>query len=40
MEEPFLGLETVDAFYGMVLYHEADHISQMKAMKRIIEVEK
>lgn len=38
--EPFLGLETVGELYGMMLYHEADHIGQMKAMKRIIEVEK
>lgn len=40
LSEPFLGLETVGELYGMMLYHEADHIGQMKAMKRIIEAEK
>ncbi|TKI92600.1 DinB family protein, partial [Bacillus cereus] len=29
-------LETVGELYGMMLYHEADHIGQMKAMERII----
>ena len=36
LPEPFLGLETVGELYGMMLYHEADHIGQMKAMERII----
>lgn len=40
LPEPFLGLETVGELYGMMLYHEADHIGQIKAMKRIIEVGK
>lgn len=40
LPEPFLGLETVGELYGMMLYHEADHIGQMKAMKRIVEAEK
>lgn len=40
LPKPFLGLETVGELYGMMLYHEADHIGQMKAMKRIIEAEK
>ncbi len=40
LPEPFLGLETVGELYGLMLYHEADHIGQMKAMKRVIEAEK
>ena len=36
LPEPALGLETVGELYGMMLYHEADHIGQMKAMERII----
>ncbi|CAM4020152.1 DinB family protein [Bacillus paramycoides] len=36
LPERFLGLETVGELYGMMLYHEADHIGQMKAMERII----
>ncbi|MRD38966.1 DinB family protein [Bacillus thuringiensis] len=36
LPEPFLGLETVGELYGMMLYHEADYIGQMKAMERII----
>ncbi|MEG7844121.1 DinB family protein [Bacillus mobilis] len=36
LPEPFLGLETVGELYGMMLYHEADHIGQMKAMERIV----
>lgn len=40
LSEPFLGLGTVGELYGMMLYHEADHIGQMKAMKRIIEAKK
>ena len=36
LPEPFLGLETVGELYGMMLYHEAHHIGQMKAMERII----
>ena len=34
----FLGLETVGELYGMMLYHEADRIGQMKAMERIIKL--
>ncbi|MBO9129880.1 DinB family protein [Bacillus sp. 165] len=40
LPEPFLGLETIGELYGMMLYHEADHLGQMKAMKRIVEAEK
>ncbi|AVD54490.1 MULTISPECIES: DinB family protein [Priestia] len=40
LSEPFLGLETVGELYGMMLYHEADHIGQIKAMKRIVEAKK
>ncbi|MFZ3588837.1 DinB family protein [Bacillus sp. DJP31] len=34
---PFGNLETYGELMGFMLYHEADHLGQMKAMKRIIE---
>ncbi|WP_412733829.1 DinB family protein [Heyndrickxia acidicola] len=34
---PFGNIETFGDLYGFMLYHEADHIGQMKAIKRMIE---
>jgi uncharacterized damage-inducible protein DinB len=34
---PFGNIETYGDLYGFMLYHEADHIGQMKAMKRMIQ---
>ncbi|RLQ91092.1 DinB family protein [Falsibacillus albus] len=39
LPEPFIGLETVGELYGMMIYHEAEHLGQMKAMKRILDAE-
>ncbi|HDX9591296.1 TPA: DinB family protein [Bacillus pseudomycoides] len=37
MEKPFMGLETFGELAGLTLMHEANHLGQIQAMKRIIE---
>lgn len=34
---PVDGIETFSDLYALMLYHEADHLGQMKAMKKVIE---
>lgn len=37
LEKPFMGLETFGELAGLTLMHEANHLGQIQAMKRIIE---
>lgn len=38
MKKPFMGLETYGELAGLALMHEANHLGQIQAMKRVIEV--
>jgi hypothetical protein len=37
LEKPFMGLETFGELAGMALFHEANHLGKIQAMKRVIE---
>jgi hypothetical protein len=37
LQNPFLGLETFGELTNFGLYHEANHLGQIQAMKRVIE---
>lgn len=37
LEKPFMGLETFGELAGFVLFHEANHMGQIQAMKRLIQ---
>ncbi|MEH6891834.1 DinB family protein [Bacillus sp. JJ864] len=37
LEKPFMGLETFGELTALTLMHEANHLGQIQAMKRIIE---
>jgi hypothetical protein len=37
LKQPFLGLKTFGELANMALYHEAYHMGQIHAMKRIVE---
>jgi hypothetical protein len=37
---PFGNIETYSDLFSFMLYHEADHIGQMKAMNRLIQAKK
>lgn len=36
LNQPFLGLETFGELAGMALFHEANHLGQIQAMKKIV----
>ena len=40
MEKPFKGFETLGDFINFVSLHEANHIGQIHAMKRVIEADR
>ncbi|MGE8203570.1 DinB family protein [Heyndrickxia sp. NPDC080065] len=37
LDKPFMGLETFGELAGLTLMHEANHLGQIQAMKRLIE---